>query len=77
MLTLNTGILDTVEDVMAQTLDEYIHNSTIAVKTLADVLGGEAVEEAKRWEQYCAEKIEMLYQRTSRLTDDQRKIVLG
>lgn len=75
VLTLNTGILDTVEDVMAQTLDEYIHNSTIAVKTLADVLGGEAVEEAKRWEQYCAEKIEMLYQRTSRLTDDQRKIV--
>lgn len=75
VLTLNTGLLNSVEDVMAQTLDEYIYASTIAVKTLADVLGGESVEEAKRWEAYCAEKIEMLYERTHGLGDDQRKTV--
>ena len=75
VLTLNTSLFSSVEDVMAQTLDEYIDNSTIAVKTLADILGGDAMEEARKWEQYCAEKIEMLYQRTHHLTDDQRRTV--
>ena len=75
VLTLNTSPFSSVDDVMAQTLEEYIDSSTIAVKTLADILGGEAVEEAKKWEQYCAEKIEMLYQRTHHLTDDQRRTV--
>ncbi|MDD2573793.1 MAG: ABC transporter substrate-binding protein [Firmicutes bacterium] len=75
VLTLNTGPFSSVEDVMAQDLDEYIDSSTIAVKALADVLGGEAVEEAEKWGEYCTEKIEMLYQRTHHLTDDQRKTV--
>jgi iron complex transport system substrate-binding protein len=75
VLTLNTGLINTVEEVMAQTIDVYIENSTIAVKTLADVLGGDAIDEAKKWEAYCAEKLKMLYQRTHNLTDDRRKTV--
>lgn len=75
VLTLNTGLFDSVEDVKAQTLAEYIHNSTIAVKTLSDILGGDAVKEAQDWEAYCTERLTMLYERTNKLSDDQRKTV--
>lgn len=75
VLTLNTSLLNSVEAVKAQTLDEYIDNSTIAVKTLADILGRESIEEAKDWEAYCIEKLTMIYERTHELSDDQRKTV--
>ena len=75
VLTLNTSPITTVEDVMAQSLDDYISASTIAVETLADILGGEAVAEAEAWAEYCSEKLTMLYERTHELKDDQRPIV--
>lgn len=75
VLTLNTSLLDSVEKVQAQTLDEYIYNSTIAVKTLADILGGDSVQEAKDWEAYCTEKLTMIYERTNKLSDAERKSV--
>ncbi|MGI6225858.1 MAG: ABC transporter substrate-binding protein [Peptococcales bacterium] len=75
VLTLNTNPITSLEDVMSQTLDEYIHNSTIAVKTLAEILGGDSIAEAEAWEKYCTEKLKMLYERTHLLSDDQRKTV--
>lgn len=75
VLTLNVSLFTTVEEVMEQSLDEYIDNSTAAVKYLAKVLGGKSLDKAKRWEAYCDEKIRMLYGRTRNLTDDQRKTV--
>ena len=47
VLTLNINPLDTVEDVITQTLDEYIDASTRAVRTLADILGGDTVPKRK------------------------------
>jgi iron complex transport system substrate-binding protein len=75
VLTLNINPLDTVEDVMTQTLDEYIDASTRAVRTLADILGSDAVAEAETWVKYCHDKITMLYERTHQLTDEQRPTV--
>jgi len=75
VLTLNESLLKTVKDVQAQTLEQYIHNSTIAVKTLADILGGDSLQEAADWEKYCREKLTMLYERTHELKDNQRKTV--
>ena len=75
VLTLNTGLLDSLETVMAQTLDEYIESSTVAVRTLANILGGNAVSKYEKWYEYCKEKMTMLHERTATLTDAQRKTV--
>ena len=75
VLTLNTNPVTSVEEIMSQSLDEFIDKSTIAVKTLAGILGGEAVTEAQEWEEYCREKITMLYERTHQLSDEERKTV--
>jgi iron complex transport system substrate-binding protein len=75
VLSLNTSPITSIDDVMSQTLDEYINSSTIAVKTLAEILGGEAVTKAKAWEAYCSDKFKMLHERTHKLGDDQRKTV--
>jgi iron complex transport system substrate-binding protein len=75
VLTLNTGLLNSVDAVKAQTLDDYIDNSTIAVKTLSGIIGGDSVKEAEDWEAYCTKKLTMLYERTNKLSDNQRKTV--
>ncbi len=73
VLTLNTGFLDSVESAKSLTLDEYIAYSTAAVGALADIFGGDAVDEYETWEIYCTEKLNMLYERTRDLKDEQRK----
>lgn len=75
VLTLNTSIFDSLEDVKNLTLDEYIYNSTAAVGILADIFGPEAIAEYELWKQYNEEKIRMLYERTHDLADDQLKTV--
>jgi len=75
VLTLNTSIFDTVEDVKNLTLDEYIYNSTAAVGILADIFGPEAIAEYEIWKQYNEEKIAMLYERTHEIPEDQLRTV--
>ncbi len=75
VLTLNTSVYETIDQVKALSLDEYIEASTAAVGILADIFGPEAVEEYKQWKQYNEEKIHMLYDRTHNLPDEQRKTV--
>ena len=75
VLTLNTGLLGTLEEVQAQSLDEYIFNSTIAVNTLAAILGGEALDEAAAWTQYCTDKLTMLAERTASLSAEERPTI--
>lgn len=75
VLTLNTSIYETIDQVKALSLDEYIEASTAAVGILADIFGPEAVEEYKQWKQYNEEKIHMLSDRTHNLPDEQRKTV--
>lgn len=75
VLTLNTGLMESVDDVKKMTIDEYIDNSICAVKMLADVLGEDAVTEYNVWEKYCTDKLNMLYERTKDLTDEELKTV--
>lgn len=75
VLTLNTSLMESVEDVKKMSIDEFIENSTCAVEMLADVLGGEALEEYERWEKYCSDRLNMLHERTKDLTDEDLKTV--
>ncbi len=75
VLTLNTSLFETVEDVKKLTLDEYITNATAAVGILADILGGDAIPKYEKWKQYNEEKIRMLDERTRNLTEEQLKTV--
>ncbi len=74
VLTLNVP-LRSLEEVRGQSLDEFIDDSTIAVNTLADILGGDSPAKAEKWTEYCREKLSMLYERTRDLSDDQRPTV--
>jgi len=75
VLTTNTGIGETLEKVMAQSLEKYIELTTTAVGILADILGGEALNRYAAWKEYNTEKLTMLHERTRNLPDDKRKTV--
>jgi len=75
VVTLNSSIRDTLEEVMAQSFDEYIELSTAAVGILADVMGGEAPARYAVWKDYCAKKLAMLYERAKTIPDEKRKTV--
>ena len=75
VLTLNTGFHETMDEVMAQTIEEYIEFSTAAVGILAEILGGEALDRYAAWKKYCTEKMTMLYMRARDLPDEKRKTV--
>ena len=76
VLTLHTGNFDTLEEVKNQTLDEYIPYATKTVRILAELLQDEEVmAEYKDWEAYCTEKLRMIYERTSGLSDEERRTV--
>lgn len=76
VLTVNTGLLDSLEEVKAQTINEYIENTTKPVKILSEILKDEeAGGEYEAWKSYCAEKLRMIYERTSSLSDQERKNV--
>lgn len=75
VLTLNTSLFETVEDVKKLTLEEYIYNATAAVGILADIFGPEAITKYEKWKLYNEEKIHLLDARTHDLPDDQLKTV--
>lgn len=76
VISKNTGLLGTLEEVQAQSIDEYIELMTTPVMTLAEAINTEAaLTEAKAWKEYTADILRMVYDRTKDLTDDQRKTV--
>lgn len=76
VLTVNTGLLDSLDEVKAQTIDEYIETTTKPVGILADILKDEeAKSEYEAWKDYCAGKLQMIYERTSSLSEEKRKSV--
>ena len=75
VLTLDTGLRDTLEDVLALNLEQYIDLSTTAAGILADVMGGDALERYAAWKDYCTKKLTMLYERTKTLPEEMRKTV--
>ncbi len=76
VISKNTGLLGTMEEVQAQTIDEYIELMTTPVMTLAEAINTEAaLTEAAAWKDYTTGILQMVYDRTKDLTDDQRKTV--
>ena len=75
VLTLDTGLKETLEETMAQTIEEYIETSSKAAGILAGILGGEALEKYAAWKKYCFEKLTMIYERTKDLPDEKRKTI--
>ncbi len=76
VLTVNTGLLDTLEEAQSQTIDSYIETTTYPVRTFAVLLQDEkAAEKAERWYAYCDKTLRMIYERTGSLTDEQRSSV--
>ncbi|MBQ9992977.1 MAG: ABC transporter substrate-binding protein [Firmicutes bacterium] len=76
VLTLNTGFFDSKEDAMNQGFDTYKTNATAAVKTLSEILGTEeAKNEFDTWYKYTTEKLELVYNRTKDIKEEDRPIV--
>ncbi len=75
VLTLNTSMYESTDELKKLSLDQYIDNTTKAVSILADVLGGDAIEKYKAWYRYNDEKIRMMYERTHNLPEEQLKTV--
>ena len=76
VISKNTGLLGTLEEVQAQSIDEYIELMTTPVMTLAQAINTEAaLTEADAWKEYTSGILQMVYDRTKDLTDDQRKTV--
>ncbi|MBP3384201.1 MAG: ABC transporter substrate-binding protein [Firmicutes bacterium] len=76
VISKNTGLLGTMEEVKAQTIDEYIELMTSPIMILSDAINTEeAKAEAEAWKKYTAGILQMVYDRTKDLTDDQRKTV--
>lgn len=76
VLTVNTGLLDSLDAVKAQSIDAYIENTTRPVGILADILKDEeARSEYETWRSYCADKLQMIYERTNGLSEKERKSV--
>lgn len=75
VLTLNTSPIASLEDVKGMPIEDFIESSTCAVEMLADVLGGEAIDEYKAWESYCNDRLNMLYERTKDLPEEDLKTV--
>lgn len=76
VITKNTGLLSSLEEVQAQTIDEYIELMTSPVMILAEALNTEeAKKEAETWREYTSSILQMVYERTKDLSDDERKTV--
>lgn len=74
--TKNTGLLDTLEEVQAQTIDDFIGNLTTPLSILSEALGTEeAKAEYEAWASYCDEKLKMVYERTKDIPMEERKTV--
>ncbi len=74
--TKNTGLLDSLEEVKAQTIDDFIINLTTPLRILSEALGTEeAAGEYEAWKAYCDEKLRMVYERTRDLTEEERQTV--
>lgn len=76
VISKNTGLLGTLEEVQSQSIDEYIELMTTPVMTLAEAINTEeAKAEADAWKKYTSGILQMVYDRTKDLTDEQRKTV--
>lgn len=76
VVSKNTGLLDSLDEVKAQSIDDYINNMTQPLAILADVLGtDEAKQEYETWHDYCDKTLRMVYERTKDLNEEEKPTV--
>lgn len=74
--TKNTGLMDSLEEVKAQTIDDFIENLTTPIRILSEALGTEeAASEYEDWRAYCDERLRMVYERTKDIPMEERQTV--
>ena len=72
----NTGLLDSLEQAKALTIDEFIAKLTQPLDILSTALNDpEARAEYETWRSYCDEKLRMVYERTKDIPLEDRKTV--
>lgn len=76
VISKNTGLLGTMEEVKAQSIDEYKELITSPIRILSEAIGTEAaLAEAGAWKEYTTGIIDMVYERTRDLKDEERPTV--
>lgn len=74
--TKNTGLMDSLEEAKAQTIDDFIENLTTPIRILSEALGTEeAASEYEDWRAYCDERLRMVYERTKDIPMEERQTV--
>ena len=74
--TKNTGLMDSLEEAKALTIDEFIEKLTQPLDILSTALNDpEARAEYETWRDYCDEKLRMVYERTKDIPMEDRKTV--
>lgn len=74
--TKNTGLMDSLEEAKALTIDEFIEKLTQPLDILSTALNDpEARAEYQTWHDYCDEKLRMVYERTKDIPMEDRKTV--
>lgn len=74
--TKNTGLMDSLEEAKALTIDEFIEKLTQPLDILSTALNDpEARAEYEVWRDYCDEKLRMVYERTKDIPMEDRKTV--
>lgn len=74
--TKNTGLMDSLEEAKALTIDEFIEKLTQPLDILSTALNDpEARAEYETWRNYCDEKLRMVYERTKDIPMEDRKTV--
>ena len=74
--TKNTGLMDTLEQAQTQTIDEFIVTLTTPLRILSEAIDTEeAHSEYEAWAQYCADKLNMVYERTRDIPENERPTV--
>jgi len=72
---LSTSDLGTLEECLALPIETYKERNAASMKVTAAALGGDALEIFERWEEYTNGIIDLMYERTKDLKDEDRPTV--
>lgn len=67
--------ITTPEEYLAMSVEEYIKDGGMATRIVAEVLGGEALEEYEAWQKYNLSVANKIYERTKDISDEDRPTV--
>ena len=72
VLTLSASDISSLDACLALSLDEYKTRNARGMKVLSEVLGGDAIAKYEKWEKYTSDLIDLMYERTKDLKDEDR-----